>query len=291
MPSFNFFHQPNTTVALNFISLNGQIHNHDDLLFSMHNRAFRYGDGLFESMRMSDGRIRFLDMHAERLQAGMKALRFTNAESLNAGLIEAEVASLARKNKIFKEARIRLTVFRNDGGLYSPVKNTYSSLIEIYPLEHGYQWSRKGLIIDVYDEVRKDYGLLSGFKTNNSLAYVLAGVYKTEKRVDECVVLNSAGNMVEATTSNLFLVKNKEIFTPALSEGCVDGTMRKVVIQMARDLSIPLHQARLKPEHLQAADEIFLSNAVHGIQWVVGLGEKRFYSKITRQLFDRLLTI
>lgn len=274
---------------MNYISLNGHIHFEKDLLFGIQNRSFRYGDGLFESMRMIDGKICFFPLHMERLFKGMHALKLQVHSSFNEELVASEIYALARKNKIYKDARIRFSVFRNDGGLYAPDKNSFSYLIEMHALDtDGYTWSKKGLIIDVYKDVRKDFSALSHLKTANSLAYVLAGVHKNEKDVDECLILNSHGNLVEAISSNLFLISKEHIYTPALTEGCIDGVMRKVVIGLARRNKIAVSETSIDPALIESADEIFLTNAASGIRWIVGYKNKRYFSRLSKYLFDQL---
>ncbi len=272
------------------INLNGTIYPNKELVFNIQNRAFRYGDGLFESIRMIDGKLPLLPLHAERLFQAMQALKFNFHKSFNLEFIESEILALARKNKIVKDARIRFSVFREDGGLYTPLSANFKYLIEITPLEtEGYQWNKKGLIIDVYTETKKDFGNLSSFKTNNSLPYVLSGVHAKELQVDECLLLNSQNNLVESTSSNLFLVKDQQIFTPALTEGCINGVMRKHILQLAQKMGIKIHETTIPENALNIADEIFLSNSSKGIQWVVGFRGKRFYSKFSRMIYDELI--
>ncbi len=272
-----------------YISYNGEIISPEKALFTSNNRAFRYGDGLFESMRLVNGQVMFSDLHVERLTRGMELLRFSNVSSFNKSFIESSVLTLTRKNNLYKNARIRLTVFRNEGGYYSPEKNTFSFLIEVSPVDtEAYTLNRKGLIIDVYDGARKDFGVLSSLKTNNALIYVLAGIHKTEAGIDECILLNSKGNMVEGMHTNIFVVKNNTLYTPDITEGCTDGVMRKVVIQLANKNGIAVSEEVLSPGLIPHADEIFLTNAVQGIQWVVGYREKRFFSKYSKILSEEL---
>src|SRR5688572_28818771 len=116
---------------MNYINLNGNTYTAEDKIFTIHNRGLRFGDGLFESIRIVNGKICFINLHAERLQKGMRTLKFSNLQSFDKDFIQSEIYSVARKNRIYKDARVRIPVFRNDGGLYTPEKNTYSYLIEM----------------------------------------------------------------------------------------------------------------------------------------------------------------
>lgn len=272
-----------------YINYNGTIQNASEPVFFINNRAFRYGDGLFETMRMMKGEIRFLELHARRLQAGMKFLKFDAAGIMSAERIRQEVFALAKANQIFSNARIRLTVFRDAYGLYTPSSNHFAFVIEMQGTdEQDYELNKKGLLIDVFKEVYLESTPLSPHKTISSLPYVLAGIYKKEHSLDECVLLNKNGYISEAISSNIFIVKDKQLFTPELGEGCVDGVMRKVLVKMAAQLGVPVHETVLAPESLRAADEIFMTNAVKGIQWVVGYKEKRYFSRMASYLNEQL---
>ncbi|SMO76199.1 aminotransferase class IV [Solitalea koreensis] len=272
-----------------FINFNGQIIPEQEPVLTSSNRAFRYGDGLFESVRMSSGELKFLDLHAERLQTGMKTLRMSNYHQFTAEFVIEQVHQLAKSNKIFDHARIRVSVFREGAGLYTPVTNEAGFLIEMHKLEEGpYELNRKGLIIDVFKDVKKNCSTLSWIKSSNSLLYVLAAIYKNEIKADECLLMNDEGYLVEGTSSNLFLVKNGELYTPALTEGCVAGVMRNVIFKMAQHTSLKIHEVKIKPEALFDADEIFMTNATRGIQWVVGYHEKRYFNDFSKMLVAML---
>jgi branched-chain amino acid aminotransferase len=262
------------------LNFNGKIIPQQDLIVGVANRALRYGDGLFESIRMIDGKIRFAQAHFDRLYQGMLALKMNIHASFDFSFFVSEINALAKKNEIENDARIRFSVFRSDGGLYTPNSNNFLYLIELQPIsEKGYQWNKKGLIVDIYSETRKDFGYLSKYKTINCLPYVLAGIAAQELNVDTCILLNINDDIVEATNSNLFFVKDNMLFTPAIQDGCTDGVMRKVVIQIAQQLGIKVYENKVPLQSLAIADEIFLTNSATGIQWVVGYRGKRYFSR------------
>lgn len=271
-----------------FINLNGHLHPFDSKVFGTNNRAYRYGDGLFETMRMMEGNLMYFKYHVERLFKGMQTLKLNYHKAFDQEFIASEIFSLARANKIYKNARIRFSVFREDGGWYTPEKNTFQYLIEIESLESSAYNAERGLIVDVYRDVRKDYSALSSLKTINSLPYVLAGVYRKENQLDECILLNREDNIVESISSNVFLVKENKVYTPSISEGCIDGVMRKVVIDLLKKKGITLYETKLPVALLEHSDEIFLTNALKGIQSVVGIGPKRYFSKLGKELLTEL---
>jgi branched-chain amino acid aminotransferase len=271
-----------------YINFNGEILPADSILLTIANRAFKYGDGLFESMRLMKGKLKFPELHAERLQKGMKALKIDGYSQADSWFLKEKVEELARRNKI-KHGRLRLTVYRDAEGLYAPTQNKMAYCLEIQPVdEPRYFLNERGLIMDVYTELPKPLNWLSNIKTCNSLIYVMAGIYKQQNKLDDVFLLNQNRFLCEANSSNIFVWYQNHLYTPALSEGCVEGVMRRVVIQLALDNNIPITEAQINPEILNAADEVFLTNATKGIQWVMGYGVKRYFNRISKALMDEL---
>lgn len=256
------------------------------------NRGFRYGDGLFETMRMCNGKLKFAELHADRLRAGMKALKIDGSILLDEYFLKQKTAELCKKNKLKDNVRFRLSVYRAGDGLYTPSSNKFGYVMEASALhEDNYELNKKGLIIDVFDELTKPVNSLSNCKTSNSLLYVMAGLYKKQHRLDDAFILNQHGFLCESISSNIFVVYDKQIYTPALSEGCVAGVMRNVVMGMARAHDIAVIEAQINPEILKAAEEVFITNAISGIRWVMGYGRKRYFNEITKLLSAKLNTL
>ncbi|MFD0792847.1 aminotransferase class IV [Mucilaginibacter litoreus] len=271
-----------------FINFNGEMLPADSPLVTVANRAFKYGDGLFESMRLMKGKLKFPELHADRLQKGMKALKIDGYSQTDSWFLKEKAEELARRNKI-KHGRLRLTVYRDAEGLYTPSQNKMGYCLEIDPLdEPRYYLNERGLIMDVYSELKKPYNYLSNIKTCNSLIYVMAGLFRQQNHLDDVFLLNDSSNLCEANSSNIFVWYQNHLYTPALSEGCVEGVMRRVVIQLARENNIPVTEAQINAEVLNQADEVFLTNATKGIQWVMGYGVKRYFNRISKALIDEL---
>ncbi|WP_442590453.1 aminotransferase class IV [Pedobacter sp. AW31-3R] len=249
------------------------------------NRGFRYGDGLFETMLMSGGKLKFPELHADRLQAGMNALKMEGGVLFDAYFLKQKTAELCKKNKLKDNIRFRLSVYRDGEGLYTPESNRTGYMLEATPLEHaGYELNKKGLIIDVFDEISKPVDKFSNYKTSNSLLFVMAGLYKKQNRLDEAFILNQHGFLCESISSNVFVVYDKQVYTPGLSEGCVAGVMRNAVMQMAKTNNISIIEAQINPEVLKEAEEVFITNATSGIRWVMGYGKKRYFNEVTKSL-------
>jgi len=269
----------------NFILHNDVLKSDNEAVLTANNRAFKFGDGLFESMRMCQNRLQFAELHADRLQAGMQALKLEGYALFDTYFLKQKTAELTKKNKIQGNARFRITVYREGEGRYAPESNKAGYVLEALPLTSAsYELNTKGLIVDVYDELTKPVNRLSNFKTLNALHYVMAGLFQKQYRLDEAVLLNQHGFLCETTSSNIFVVYDGQIYTPALSEGCVGGVMRSMIIRLAKLHELPLVEAQINPEILNQAEEVFITNAVSGIRWVMGYGRKRYFNEVARDL-------
>ena len=276
-------------MAKQFINFNESIISSDHQIFSVNNRGFRYGDGLFESMRYMNGQLKFPDLHIDRVLEGMKVLKLENSFHLDSWFLREKVDELARRNKIGPNARFRLTVFRDSEGLYSPDSNKMAYVLESQSLDDSqYTFNNKGLIIDVYDELTKPVNILSNLKTCNSLIYVLAGIFKNQNALDEVMILNQHGFLCESISSNVFVVYDRKLYTPSLNEGCIGGVMRQVVMRLANENGIELVEAQINPDILNEADEIFITNAAKGIQCVMGYNKKLYFNEMSKFLSEKL---
>lgn len=276
-------------MAKRFINFNGEIYQEDEKLLTIANRGYRYGDGIFETMRMSRGKLNFADLHADRLQSGMKTLKIEGYSQLDAYFLKDKTEELCKRNKILQNARFRLTIYRNAGGLYTPDQNKNGYSLEVSPLDSPYyDINTKGLILDVYEDIPKAVNRLSNLKTCNALTYVMAGLYKKHHKLDEAFILNQHGFLCEAISANVFIVYEGNLYTPALSEGCVGGVMRQVVMQLAQKNDLKVVEAQINPEILNMAEEVFLTNATKGIQWVMGFNRKRYFNEVSRFLVEKL---
>src|SRR5690606_29539808 len=176
------------------------------------------------------------------------------------------------------------------GGLYGPETNKPVYVFQVSRMPPVLRDKKLGLIVDLYTDYKKPYSGLSHLKSNSALIYVMAGLYKKKFAYDEVFILNQEGYLCEALTSNIFVYYDKVLYTPALTEGCIEGVMRKVVMEMAEDEGIPVVEAQISPEIMKEADEIFCTNAVQGVQWVMGYKQKRYFNKISRILQEKLQT-
>lgn len=271
------------------INLNGTIHQEFEPVFLSNNRAFRYGDGLFESMRIANGKIRFLDRHFRRLSESMDLLKMVKPDYFSQSFFEEKIQELQEINKVTSGGRVRLTVFRNQGGLYAPEGNEVSYLLEVHPMEDTlFTLNEKGLVVDLYNEFKKPLNKMSSIKSNNSLVYVMAGIFKVEKNLDDCILLNERFNITEAISSNLFAVKNGVLYTAPIGEGCLDGVMRLEIINIAKENRIAVYEVTMAMNVMLNSDEIFLTNAVNGLRWVGTYRAKHYTCQMAEKLVSLL---
>jgi branched-subunit amino acid aminotransferase/4-amino-4-deoxychorismate lyase len=253
--------------------------------FTFANRAFRYGDSLFESIRYTNGKVMFLPDHVKRIKLSMTMLRMNVPTEFNTANIEALILHLISENELTTDARIRLTVIRNEGGFYTPETNDISFLIETESVEDTkYTLNQKGLWVDVYAELKKPISKIANLKTGSALLYVMAGLTKQALKLDECFLINDAGNIIESISANVFVVKNGTLFTSPLSDGCIDGVMRKQILTLARLNRMLTFEQTLTVNTLMNGDEVFLTNAIKGVQWV-GQFKNKFYTNSKAQFF------
>ncbi len=275
-----------------YISYNGKIILKEEFKPDFNNRSFQYGDGLFETMHALGSGVQFFYEHMERLIGSMKLLKMEVPVrfSIDTLGLQKEITKLLTKNKIFKGGRVRLTVYRKSGGFYSPETKEINYLIQTEHLKHDqYILNTKGFNIDIFEEVQKPLNIFSGLKTTSSIFYVMAGIFKSDNKLDECLIINEKGNIVEGISANVFIVKEKNIYTPSLKSGCLNGIMRKKIIDIAKKEKLTIFDdVPIKLADIMTADELFFTNAINGIRWVLGFKQRRYYNKIAKQLDQKL---
>lgn len=268
--------------------LNGHLISVYEPAVAFSNRAFRYGDALFETIRVCNNKLLFLKDHVMRLKLGMTVLRYNVPAEFLTENIQTLIIQLLKHNSHAPNARIRLTVFRNEGGYYTPDTNDISFLIESEELPTTFELNQKGLWVDLYGDMKKPINKLSNLKTGNALFYVMAGLAKQSMKLDECLLINENGNICETISSNIFVVKNGTLYTPPLNEGCLAGVMRKQIMALATAHKILVFESIVTDYSLNNADEVFLTNAIQGVQWV-GQYKQKYYTNNTAQFFiDKL---
>lgn len=271
-----------------YISLNGKLIPAESPVFTVANRSFRYGDSLFETIKCVHGMPLFLEAHLQRLYAGMEVLSYDWNDQLLKTVINEEIIRLLVRNRHREGARVRLTVFRNDGGFYTPETNEVTVLLESMVGSNKYELNKEGKTLAIYDELFKPMGTFNSLKSANALLFVKAGIAKKAKGVDEMVILNSKGLVCETVSSNIFMVIHNRLITPPLSEGCLPGTMRQNILALAPALNLEVLETPVGVNAFEQAEEVFYSNAIEGVSWVLGYEKKRYFHKISAKIITEL---
>lgn len=269
-----------------YINLDGKIMQEHDASISINNRSFRYGDGCFETMKLQNAILQLPQLHFERLFESLSVLCFSKLQSFTPEKLHQQIIKLAEKNKHQDLARIRLTIFRGDGGLYDPENHQPHYLIQTWPLSSSYlEFNQNGLDLGEYTDFKKSADRFSNIKSNNFLGYAMAAIWAKQQKLNDAILLNTEGNVIETTIANIFIYQDGKLKTPALSEGPVAGVMRRFLIQFCKQNHIPIEEGVVKPEEVYAAQEVFLTNSISGIKWVKQIGNQFYKNKISNHLY------
>lgn len=272
-----------------FISQNGELLPFEKSGIAPGNRAFRYGDGFFETIRVHNGMPLWLEYHLKRMKQSAFVLGIDLPHSLSGEFLMDHLKELCRLNQLNLGARIRISVFRGGNGYYLPDSDAGEFFIEASALPHnGYVSNKYGLQTGIYRDHTKQPGPLAAIKTSSAIIYVLAALYGRKKGWDDAIITNNEGKIAELTSSNIFMVSQGKVYTPSLDQGCVDGVMRRVLLDVAKENGIVIRDCEISAADLQKADEVFITNTIKGIQWIKGIGDKRYYHKTSSLLLEQL---
>lgn len=268
---------------MSFICFNGQFLSASTPIFQAGNRSFKWGDGVFETIHVHKKKILLETLHFERLFLSLQILQLPHNQ-YNQQLLKEYILELSIMNECAENARVRVSIYRDD-------EKGSSFVMEATPLApREFQWNEKGLSIDLYPHARKTMDAIANLKTNNYLTYILAGLFARQIQVDDAIVLNGVNRLCDSSKANIFLVKDNEIFTPSLSEGCINGVMRQFLMEQLNILGYRIYQTSLTEKDLSEADEVFLTNAIIKIHWVHHFRNKIYSSSDTFNIFRKIFS-
>jgi branched-chain amino acid aminotransferase len=273
------------------INLNGKLLPENEISISPNNRGLLYGDAVFETLRITAGKILFWEDHYLRLMASMRILRMEIPMEFTLEYLQEQILNTASESFPAAPAlRARLTVFRNEGGLYTPSNLSVSYLITASELEAPfYIFKDNNYEVELFKDHYLNSGLLSTIKSNNKVIHVLGGIYASENGFENCLLLNEHKMIVEALNGNLFLVFGKTIKTPPITDGCLRGIIRKQLLDMAKLLpDYTFVEETISPFELQKADEMFITNVITGIQPITKYRKKIYKTEVARDLITKL---
>ena len=268
------------------VNFNGVLISSENIKLSLENRAFKYGDAIFETVKVLNKKVVFWEDHYFRLMASMRMLRMKIPIEFTLEFLEQEILKTVAAQQEANAYRIRLNIFRKDGGLYTPKTNKIDFTIEVK--ESTYQ-IKDFYSLDVYKDFYSYSGLLSTIKTNNRMVNTLASIFADENDLDNCILLNEKKGVVEVTNGNIFVVKGKVVKTPALTEGCIKGITRLKVLEILfKNKELTVEETSISPFEIQKADEVFITNAIIGVQPVTNYKKKTFTTEIGKKIASNL---
>jgi branched-chain amino acid aminotransferase len=271
------------------INFNGNIVSKDATVLT-NNRAFLYGDGVFETIKILNNKILFLEDHYFRLMSSMRVVRMEIPMNFTMEYLEEQILSTVNANSLLSSSRARITVYRNDGGYYLPKNNSISFLISVVALDNTlYAIEKVNYEVDLYKDFYISKQLLSSIKTTNKMINITGSIFASENGLDNCLLLNDSKNVVEALQGNIFMILGNKLITPPVSEGCLNGVMRKQVLNLAKKIgNLEVVEEVISPFDLQKADELFITNVIKGIQPITQYRKKNFAVNKSMELLEKL---
>ncbi len=273
------------------INFNGTLTDSNSIAIT--NRGYRYGDALFETIKVVGKKILFWEDHYFRLMASMRILRMEIPMTFTMEFLQEQILETLNANTLNdSNAKIRLLVHRVEGGLYAPTNHDIEFIITAEALANDfYLLQDTAYEVDLFKDYYVSPDLLSTLKTNNKVLNVVGSVYASDNDLDNCLILNTNKNVVEALNGNLFLVKNSTLKTPPLTDGCLKGIMRKQILDIARTIpEITVVEESISPFELQKVDELFITNVIQGIVPITKYRKKIYTSELSRSLLSKLNT-
>ena len=254
------------------------------------NRAFLYGDAVFETFKILDSKILFLEDHYFRLMASMRILRMEIPMNFTMEFLESEIINKVTTENIAASARVRITVYRKDGGYYLPATNDVDYEISARSLDNSmYIIKKEKYEVDLYKDFYISKHLLSTLKTTNKLINITGSIFAQENDLDNCILINEEKNVVEALNGNIFMLKDDILSTPPQSDGCLNGIMRKKILEIAKKIEgLEVLEQTISPFDLQKASELFITNVITGIQPITKYRKKDFETILSEKLLIML---
>lgn len=256
----------------------------------LNNRGFLFGDCIFDTLKVVNNNILYWEEHYLRLMSSIRILRMEIPDHFTPEFLEQQILKTNSKIDNNFSGRVRVSVFRSGGGFYSPESSVPSYVIQpTISNEIFFNTNNKPFIVDLFKDYFVQPNLLSSLKTNNKILNVIGSIYARENELDSCILLNDNKDVVEFLNGNIFIVSGSIIKTPPLNSGCLNGIMRKKIIELVNVNSIlNIEEVKISPFELMSSDEIWLTNSICGITAVSDYRNKKFYNIIASQLINLL---
>jgi branched-chain amino acid aminotransferase len=272
-----------------YICYSGEYVEKDKFSLPLANRAFLYADGFFETILSKGTDVPLFSYHYKRIKHAFDLYQFNPQSLPSKDNLLSKISGLLNRNKYFKLSRIKIVFFREEGGLYTPENNNAGYLVLTNELEkEEFELNKTGLGIDVYSELRKSVDKFSSVKNINSVLYTQAGIERKNQKADDLIILNNRNEICESISSNIFIFFKNKLYTPELNSGCIAGVMRQFLIDKLANSNHAVTETQINLNHLNDAEEIFITNTIQGISWIGSFRTKRYYHFLSDQLIRML---
>ena len=254
------------------------------------NRGFLFGDSVFETIKVLDGKVLFLEDHYFRLMASMRIIRMEIPMNFTMEFFESQILNLVKAKAIESAARVRFSVFRKSGGFYLPKTNEIEFVVVAESLETAvYSFENQPYEVELFKDFHITAQLLSTLKNNNRLVQITGSIFAEENGYQNCLLMNDAKNVVEALQGNLFMLSGNTLVTPPLSDGCLNGIMRKQILAITRKMeNLEVIEQSISPFDLQKADELFVTNVIKGVQPITKYRKKEYKTDFASEVVKKL---
>ncbi len=271
------------------VNCNGNIQENSAILIDS-NRGFLFGDSVFETIKVLDSKVLFLEDHYFRLMASMRICRMEIPMNFTMEYFEEQILNLIATFSDSNSYRVRFSVYRDSDGFYLPKTRNVQFIVAASSLNSDlYAIGKESYEVELYKDFYVSKQLLSTLKTNNKMLQITGSIFADENGYDNCLVLNDEKNVVEALQSNLFMKTGNLVVTPPVSDGCLNGIMRKQILELLKKIEgIEVKEASISPFDLQKADELFLTNVISGIQPITKYRKKEYTTEFASDVLKRL---
>ena len=270
------------------ICFNGEIVEDKDFSISHDNRYLLYGDGFFETLKYVPNKILFWEEHYFRMMGSLCMLRFNIPTFFNEEYFKNKINKTIESNNLLNSpARVKILFYRESPGFYKPEENNLSFIISIIPLNSNlYKLNKKGLVIDIFKDYKLGLNSLNNIKTSNKIVNVLSSFYNEDRNIDDCLFVNEKNNIVESSSGNLFILLENKLITPPLHSGCINGVMRKFLLNKKNINGLKIIEDNISLSDLFNAEEIFFTNVISCISWVKKFRNKEYSNVLSKKIID-----
>jgi len=272
------------------LNFNGKLLDNNLEFLDIQNRGLLYGDAVYEELRVVNGHIHFLEEHYLRLMSSMRILRMEIPMPFTMEFMEAEILKTIDTFQSSGAKCVKLLVYRDSKGTILPDKNTVAYVITVRDLKSPFFiLDAQPYEVELFKDFYKSSNMLSTLNTNNTILNVVGSIFAAENDYDDCLLLNEQKSVVESLSGNLFLVNGTEIKTAPLSDGCLNGIVRKKLIEILSKLEeYSVKEESISPFELQKADELFIINSIEGIKSITKYRKKTYLNETAKKLVGKL---